>query len=191
MRVRRDFILCSLAVVLAAGYNLYQHAPQQDDVAVRQRKQPELPAIGSIPSIAPQQVMGKQIEKSELWNLQTVGGGPLPPLKELFKALYTINKSGRFEALVRSDRPADRWEFQGVVTTPLGLQAVFYNPAIAGKKYRLLSTGQKIDDRLVVKELTARSVTVTDTADRKKPVNFTLHIFNSNREQYAKKTNTR
>jgi len=124
-----------------------------------------------------------------VWNLKPFEGkgpGQIPSLKDMFKPYYLINRTGRFESIYRSDRQNDKWEFQGVLLTGGSLRALFYNPAQTGKKLRILAPGDAVDARLVVREIGKNKV-VLRLMGEKKPQDFELRIFNSNKENYVHK----
>ena len=133
-----------VTVVLVTGYQLRQLEAPAGPAGAR------LPAASPRVEAPPALQMGRpgksSIASLEVWNLKPTAMPGLPPLKEMFKAFYTLNRSGRFETVLRSDRPTEQWQFQGVLVRDGVFRALFYNPGL--KKLRNLGRGELVDDRL-------------------------------------------
>jgi len=156
-----------------------------------QAKSNGLPVVELAPALTRETPSINGISKPELWNLPPNPAlSALPPLSELFKPLYIVNRSGRFEALTRSDRPNDTWELQGIFIKSGTFVAVFYNPAQPVKRLKLLEVGGRLDERLVVKQISSTTV-LLEEMNTKKPQRLELKIFNSNRDSYVKSSKTR
>jgi hypothetical protein len=182
MSNRGILIMTLLTVVAVTGYNLRQ-SEETTDVAARPAG--SAPAIAEAPSLRTHVPKQSAIANLDVWNMKPVGQpGQLPQLKELFKPFYTLSNTGRFEAVQRSDRPNEQWQFQGVVMRGDAPRALFYNAGL--KKLKNLGLNDSVDEKLVISRITTDSVTLKVLGE-KKPLSFQLHIFNANKDLYVAK----
>jgi hypothetical protein len=179
---RKSLVITLLVATIATAYNVRQF--RSLSVTSEVSSPGSRPAVEAAPALQVQPPQKSSIATAELWNLKATTPLQLPPLKELFKPYYTLNKNGRFETVQRSDRPNERWEFQGVIDRGTTKRALFYNPGL--KKLRNLGKGDIVDERLVISSIDTASVTL-EVVGEKKPQQFKLRIFNTSRESYATK----
>lgn len=178
---RGTVIITILSVVAATGYNL----KQMEHGVSSTKQQGKPPVVESAPSVRLARPGSSSIANPDLWNVKP--DAKLPNLKEMFKPFYSVSKTGRFEALQRSDRPAERWEFQGVVIRGVTPRALFYNTGL--KRIKNVGRGEMVDEQLKVRTVTTGGVSL-EVMGEKKPLIFELRIFNANKESYATKRKT-
>ncbi|GAM08223.1 hypothetical protein OR1_00494 [Geobacter sp. OR-1] len=179
---RRSVVIVTILSALGSAiYNLQQMSTSTPGINVA--ASPPALEVATRLRVAP--ASKGVLASPDLWNLKPSGAmGALPSLKEMFKPFYTMNSNGRFESLRRSDRPNERWEFQGVLTRGESRRAIFYNTGL--KKLKILGQGDQVDEELYVRAITPASVRL-EARTEKKPITFDLRILYANRDQYAGK----
>ena len=179
---RTTVLLIIMTVVLTSIYNM-NHLGVEPERVVRAPYPP--PLLESPPAFKIPKPTNGTIAGLDVWNLKPyLPQGQLPTLKEMFKTFYTLNKNGRFESIIRSDKPNEKWELKGIVIRGDTPRALFYNESI--KKMRTLGKGDLLDDKLRLSRIDSRSVTL-ETVGEKKPHFFEMKIISANRELYAVK----
>ena len=171
------------------GVTLYQFSQLEGTNEFNAARAPLLaPVVQPPPSLRVGAPERSAISRLEVWGLKPLAPqGNLPSLKDMFKPFYTLNRNGRFESIQRSDRPAEQWQFQGVLLRGGVMRALFYNPAL--KKLKNLGHGELVDDRLVIRAIGSSNVTL-EVLGEKKPRKFDLRLFNANKESYVAKRKT-
>lgn len=165
------------------------HLNSQNALTTKDRRAPSVATpLEAPPPLQLQKPAKGAIANLDVWNLKPfVPLGKMLSLKDMFKPVYTLVNSGRVQKLQRSDRRNESWELQGIVMRGKQPRVLLYNSGL--KKMKNVGVGDLIDEQLIVKGISSRSV-ILEAKDSKQPQRFELYLFNTQKDTYAIKRKT-
>lgn len=175
-----------ILTLLSAFITSFYHLNAEKNTATKDKASgASSPLVDATPALTFNKPTKSAVSDIDVWNLKPfIPIGQMMSLKDMFKPVYTLNKSGRYPYLQRLDRPNEQWQFHGVLTQGKQLRALLYNTGI--KRMKVTAVGEKLEENLIVKSVKPDSV-IIEAKDDKKPQNFELHIFNTQKDNYAPK----
>jgi len=100
---------------------------------------------------------------------------------------YEVKKFGKVEAIYKLGSPKDRWEFYGVIKKGKNSFAIFYNPSLKEKKWRLVKEGENIDENLTVKKIGSKNIIISYYKNENEKEELQLKVFYVEEEKFQKK----
>lgn len=177
-----------LTIVVSVVTVLFHLNRQNTQPAKDPRAPSAVQSLEAPPLLQLQRPAKSAIANLDVWNLKPfVPLGQMLSLKDMFKPVYILTKTGRAQVLQRSDRPREGWELQGIVMRGKQPRALLYNSGL--KKMKNVGVGDVVDEQLTVRGIGSGSVTI-EAKDSKKPQRFELHLFNTQKDTYALKRKT-
>ncbi len=100
---------------------------------------------------------------------------------------YEIKKFGQVNAIYKLGNAKDRWEFYGIIKKGKNSFAIFYNPSLKEKKWRLVKEGEKIDDNLTIKKIGSKNIIISYYKNENETEELQLKVFYVEEEKFKKK----
>ncbi len=186
---KKSFLLSLLVLLLAVAY-FYKDYQNKVDYINSQKSNFKISQL-SIPEIKINIIKSDALSDYSVWDIQiTQITKEMQTEKGIVRKVYPkyeIKKFGKVEAIYKVGKPNDRWEFYGIIRKGNQSFAIFYNPSLKEKKWRLVKEGENIDENLTIKKIGSKNIIISYYKNENEKEELQLKVFYVEEEKFKKK----
>ncbi len=186
---KKSFLISLIILLLTVAY-FYRDFKNKIDYINSQKSSFKITQL-SVPEIKVKILKSNVLSDYSIWDIAILQSSKeIKTEHGIIKKVYPkyeVKKFGKVEAIYKLGNPQDRWEFYGVMKKGKKSFAIFYNPSLKEKKWRLVKEGENIDENLTVKKIGSKNIIISYYKNENEKEELKLKVFYVEEEKFQKK----